>query len=401
MLVITDAAVVLRDRILRGGTIVVDGERIAAVHGQTQVSPGHAVRLDACGGLVLPGFVDVHVHGVLGHDVLDGGEALAWIARALPQFGVTTFCPTTVACRPEALHDVLAGVRAHREHPSDGSARMHGAHLESNFINPEMKGAQPEEYLCAAPGEGASGARVSGEEILAAIAAHRPEVAIVTLAPEIPGGLELLCRLVDMGIMVSLGHSAADFTLANQAFDAGARHTTHLFNRMLPLGHREPGLAGAALSRDEVTAEVICDGYHVHPSMVRFAIASKGAAGIVAISDGTAGAGLASGSCARLGGQRLTVGDEAAYLDDGTLAGSTLTMDGAFRMLVHRAGQSVVDAAAMCTSSPARALRLDDRGVIAPGMLADLVVLDTEHRVVHTCVAGRIVYTRERAKASR
>jgi N-acetylglucosamine-6-phosphate deacetylase len=306
---------------------------------------------------------------------------------------VTTFCPTTVACPGVELRRVLAQVRAHRAGRIEAGARVHGAHLESNFINPVMKGAQPAEYIYAAP-QTDSGAGPA-DEILSLIAEHRDDVAIVTVAPEIPRGLELVRRLTAMNILVSLGHSAADYAVANAAFDAGARHVTHLFNRMLPLGHREPGLAGAVLSRNDVTAEMICDAHHVHPSVVRLAIAAKGADAVVAISDGTAGAGLPHGACAKLGGRRITVGSDAAYLDEGTLAGSTLTMDGAFRMLVDRAGQSIVAAAAMCATSPARALRLDDRGAITIGLLADLVVLDRQHRVAHTCVSGRVVHSRD------
>ena len=238
-------------------------------------------------------------------------------------------------------------------------------------------------------------AAFSGDDIFEVIAGHRDDVAIVTLAPELPGGLDLVRSLAAMGPLVSVGHSAADFETALAAFDAGARHATHLFNRMPPLGHREPGLAGAVLSRADVTAELICDGFHVHPSMIRLAIDRKGPAAIVAISDGTAGAGMPVGGCARLGGRRITVGKDAAFLDDGTLAGSTLTLDGAFRMLVGRAGQSVFDAAAMCATSPARALRLDDRGVIAPGALADLVLLDRNSHVRHTWIGGQSAFSRE------
>ena len=400
MLVVTAADIVLRDRVQRG-TIVVEGDRIAVIEGEPRRWPDDASRIDARNHFVLPGFVDLHVHGILGHDVLDEGDPLGPIAAALTHFGVTTFCPTTVACRPQALRRVLTQVERHRSHRQADSARVHGAHLESNFINPLMKGAQPPDCIWAVPGPHTHDGDAAAEEILTLVAEHRKNVAIVTMAPEIPRGLDLVRRLADMKILVSLGHSTADFEVANAAFDAGAHHATHLFNRMLPLGHREPGLAGAALAREDVITELICDGRHVHPSVLRFAIACKGTGGVVAISDGTAGAGLPAGSCATLGGQRITVASDAAFLDDGTLAGSTLTMDGAFRTLVQRAGQSVVSAAAMCATTPARALELDDRGVIAPGMLADLVILDRDYRVTHTCIAGRLVYSRDNGAAPR
>jgi N-acetylglucosamine-6-phosphate deacetylase len=394
MLVIS-GDVVLRERILHGGAVVIAGEHIAAIEEQPRHWPGDVTRIEVADCFIVPGFIDVHVHGHAGHDVLDEGEPLPFIASALPRVGVTSFCPTTVACEPAALRRVLSQVAAHKARRAGEQARVHGAHLESNFINPFMRGAQPADCLCGAPGTDVVVSRISGDEILAVITEHLDDVAIVTMAPEIAGGLELVGRLAAMGPLVSLGHSAADFVTANAAFDAGARHATHLFNRMRPLGHREPGLAGAVLAREDVTAELICDGYHVHPSVVRMAIASKRAANIVAISDGTAGAGLPVGACAKLGGRRIDVKAEAAFLEDGTLAGSTLTMDGAFRMLVEQAGQSVVDAAAMCATSPARALRLDDRGSIAPGALADLVVLDREKRVAQTWIGGRLIYSRE------
>jgi N-acetylglucosamine-6-phosphate deacetylase len=177
------------------------------------------------------------------------------------------------------------------------------------------------------------------------------------------------------------------------AIEAGARHATHLFNRMTPLAHRAPGLAGAVLAREEVAAELICDGYHVHPGMCRVAIAAKGTHGVMAISDGTAGSGLPVGSHARLGGRRIRVSDQAAVLDDGTLAGSTLTMDRAFRQIVEAFGCSVLDAARMCATTPARALGLRGHGEIAEGAVADLVLLDRELRVVRTFLGGQEVYS--------
>jgi N-acetylglucosamine-6-phosphate deacetylase len=224
--------------------------------------------------------------------------------------------------------------------------------------------------------------------VLDVIAAARPDVGIVTLAPELPGGIELVRALVAAGHRVSLGHSGADLDTAMAAIDAGARHATHLFNRMAPLTHRAPGVAGAALARSEVAVELICDGYHVHPAMCQVAVAAKGPQGVMAITDATAGAGLAPGSTARLGGRALHIRDQAAFLADGTLAGSTLTMDRAFRNVVTRFGGSLVDAALMCSTTPARELGLTGFGMLAEGAVADLVVLDRGFNVVRTFIAG-------------
>jgi N-acetylglucosamine-6-phosphate deacetylase len=169
---------------------------------------------------------------------------------------------------------------------------------------------------------------------------------------------------------------------------AGARHATHLFNRMTPLGHREPGLAGAVLRAGEIAAEIICDGHHVHPATARLAIDVKRPARVMAITDGTAGAGLPIGSRVTIGGRPITVTTTAAYLDDGTLAGSTLTMDGAFRMLVNTLGFSVVDAAVMCATTSASELKLEGRGAIVPGAFADLAILDQHLKVARTYVDG-------------
>src|SRR5690606_12721887 len=168
--------------------------------------------------------------------------------------------------------------------------------------------------------------------------AGRTEIAIVTTAPEMPGGMELVWELREAGHIVSIGHSGATYEEARAAIDAGVSHATHLFNRMTPLLHREPGIVGAVLESPAVAAEIICDGYHVHPAVVAMTVAAKGVDRVMAITDGTAGSGLSIGSRTRLGGRAIVVKANSAELDDGTLAGSVLTMDGAFRMLVREAG---------------------------------------------------------------
>ena len=391
MIVLAGGDLVLPDRILSAGSIVMDDGRIVAIDSRDRVVPAGATIVDAREHYVVPGFVDVHVHGLLGIDTLDGADAIGSIAAALPRYGVTAFCPTTVACAPGELRTMLAAVRDARVAPRSGSARVLPAHLESNFINPEYRGAQPLECIRTLSGPPMSGA-FTGLEILDVLDAHRPDVGIVTVAPEMPGGLDLVARLAHSGHRISIGHTGATFEQANAAIDAGVRHATHLFNRMTPMSHRAPGVTGAALAREEVCAELICDCHHVHPAVCRVAIATKGTSGIMAITDGTAGAGLKVGQTARIGGRTITVREDAAFLDDGTLAGSTLTMDCVFRTIVTRLGCTVADAAQLCATTPARELNLTGFGVIADGATADVAVLDRGFRVVRTFIAGREVY---------
>lgn len=394
MIVLAGGDLVLPDRILTGGSLVIDDGRIVAIDPRDRVEPAGAAIVDAREHYVVPGFVDVHVHGLLGLDTLDGGDAIGSMAARLPRFGVTAFCPTTIACAPDELRTMLAAVRDARVAPRAGSARVLPAHLESNFINPEYRGAQPLECIRTLAGPPMSGT-FAGGEILDVLDAHRPDVGIVTVAPEMPGGFELVARLAGSGHRVSIGHTGATFEEANAAIDAGVRQATHLFNRMTPMSHRAPGVAGAVLAREEVCAELICDGHHVHPAVCRVAIATKGTSGIMVITDGTAGAGLEVGQTARIGGRTITVREEAAFLDDGTLAGSTFTMDRMFRTIVTRFGFTIVDAARLCATTPARELNLIGFGVIADGAIADVAVLDRGFRVARTFIAGREVYGRE------
>jgi N-acetylglucosamine-6-phosphate deacetylase len=387
VIVVTGGDLILPGRVVSEGSLIVDGGRIVAIE-HRRVDPAGATVVDATDSYVAPGFIDVHVHGVLGLDTLDGDGSIAQIASLLPRYGVTAFCPTTVACDPGQLRTVLQQVRQARISPVSRSARVLPAHLESNFINPDFKGAQPVECL-RQPVDNHRDGSYSGRDILDVIAACRPDVGIVTMAPELPGAIDLVRSLASAGHRVALGHSGSDYETAIAAIDAGARHATHLFNRMTPMTHRAPGLPGAVLERTDVTVELICDAYHVHPSMCRVAISAKGTEGVMAISDATSGAGLQPGSSARLGGRRIEVGEHAAFLDDGTLAGSTLTMDHAFRNVVTKFGGSLVDAAKLCSTSPARALGLNGFGVIAEGAAADLVILDRGLQVVRTFIAGR------------
>jgi N-acetylglucosamine-6-phosphate deacetylase len=309
------------------------------------------------------------------------------MARRFPRHGVTAFCPTSLACTPGQLGMMLTAVRIARAAADPVSARVLRAHLESNFINPEFKGAQPLDCLRLPAGGHPEDDAFSGREILDAIAAARDEVGIVTLAPELNGAIELIRDLVAHGHHVSLGHSGASYEQALEGIEAGARQATHLFNRMTPMAHRAPGLSGAVLEQDAITAEVVCDGVHVHPSIVRVALAAKRPSGFMAITDGTAGSGLPRGTRSSIGGRPITVGD-VATLDDGTIAGSVLTMDQAFAWLVRTLGLGLVEASTVCSTTPARALGLEGLGTVAVGATADLVVLNHDLQVAWTLIGG-------------
>ncbi len=389
--VLSGGDVVLPDRVLARGSVILENGVIAGVAAGTHARHAGAVTVDCRGHLILPGFIDVHVHGLEGIDSLDGAEAISRIAERLPRHGVTGFCPTSVACRPSVLHTMLSAVDEARAATS--GARVLPAHLESNFINPDYRGAQPLDCI-RTPGAPAGESAFGAADILAEIRRAGTAVGIVTIAPEVQGAIPLIEDLVSRGVAVSLGHSGATYEQALKGIDAGASQATHLFNRMTPLGHRAPGLAAAVLESTRVTVEVVCDGVHVHPAMVRLAFAIKGASGMMAITDGTAGAGLPAGSRASLGGRPITV-REAAYLDDGTIAGSVLTMERAFERLTRDMGVSLVDAAQTCATTPARSLGLERTGAIVEGFAGDVVVLDPAAGVVATYIAGEPAWTVE------
>jgi N-acetylglucosamine-6-phosphate deacetylase len=410
MIVLSGAELVLPDRVLAPGTLTIDGGRIAEIRqGASHAAPGFAFQ----GHFIVPGFIDVHVHGVNGLDSLDPANPVASMAAQLPRYGVTSFCPTTVACSPQALRHVLEQVRQARAAPPPGSARVLPAHLESNFINPAFKGAQPAACLRspraaidgwsngaggrARPSVSAADAAASSFEavdLLLEIERAAPDVGIVTLAPELDGAIDLIAWLTSRGHRVSLGHSAASYDQALAAIAAGARQATHLFNRMPPLDHRAPGLVGAILQTEDVAAEIICDGFHVHQALVKTAVSAKKPSRMLAITDGTAASGLAPGSRATLGGEPITAGAAAAFLEDGTIAGSVLTMDRAFRTLVEGMGFSLVEAATMCATTPARELGLVGLGVVAEDAVADLAVLDARLSVVQTYIGGQLAFSR-------
>jgi N-acetylglucosamine-6-phosphate deacetylase len=341
-------------------------ERIVAVHGGPVHGPGTAP-------VVLPGFVDLHVHGGGGADLMDGGEAVDVLARLHARHGTTALLPTTVAAPRAALEEALAQVGPRLRLRSPGAARVLGVHLEGPYINPGKLGAQPR---AVRPGS------LEEVETLDALA----RVRVVTLAPELPGNLELVSALARLGITVQLGHTLASYDQALAALDAGARGFTHLFNAMSGMDHRNPGAAAAALAHAE-HAELIPDLVHVHPGAMRAAL--RAIPKLHMVTDATAPAGLPDGAYT-FAGQPVVKQDGAVRLESGALAGSVLTMDQALRSLVS-IGLPLAEAARRLSLRPAEYLGLPDRGRIASGAWADLVVLSPMLEVEQVYVEGEQV----------
>jgi N-acetylglucosamine-6-phosphate deacetylase len=395
MILLASAELILPDRIAGPATLVLDGDRIVDIAEGSIRGGVSDLTIDLDGHTIVPGFVDVHVHGVEGYDTLVQPDAIAQMSSRLPRYGVTAFCPTSIACPPAELRAMLTRVRDLRTARPPRGARVLPAHLESNFISPAFAGAQPVGCLRLPRGRREGEAEFAGSDIVSEIERASPDVGVVTVAPELEGALDLIRHLVRNGQRVSIGHTGATYEEARDGIAAGARRATHLFNRMTGLGHREPGVVGAVLESDEVAAELVCDGVHVHPAAMKAAIGAKGTSRVMAITDGTAGAGLPDGTRTTLGGRSITVGD-LARLEDGTIAGSVLTMDRAFARLVTRLGLSLVDAATLTATTPARELGLHGHGVIARGAVADLAVLDKALNVVQTWVGGELAWGKER-----
>jgi N-acetylglucosamine-6-phosphate deacetylase len=351
------------------GAVVLDADgRIARIEGEPVDEA--AARGDG-GPLLLPGFIDLHVHGAGGRDVMEGGEAALQVAQAHARHGTTALLATTMTAPFEDLERALQGVAPLCERKVPGAARVLGVHLEGPYISERKLGAQPH-Y-----------ARALDLAELRRLHAIAP-VRLLTLAPEIDGHLDAIETLVAEGFRVQLGHSLASYEQGVQALNRGARGFTHLFNAMSPLNHREPGLVGAALAHAEY-AEIIPDLLHVHPGAIRAAL--RAIPGLYCVTDSTPATGMPDGEY-MLGRSPVTKCLGGVRLADGTLAGSTLTMDRALRNLVERIGLPLTDAAKRVSTHAADFLGLADRGRLAPGAWADVVALDAQLAVQAVYLEG-------------
>jgi N-acetylglucosamine-6-phosphate deacetylase len=341
--------------------------RITQLEGQA-ISESQA--RDGSAPLLIPGFIDLHVHGAGGHDTMAGGAALATIARVHAQHGTTAMLATTMTAPRDEIEAALRAAAPYLQLRPKGSARVLGVHLEGPYINPGKLGAQP---------DFAATATLADVLALHALAT----IKLITIAPELPGHLALIVALRQHGFVVQIGHSAGSYEDGVAALQAGATGFTHLFNAMTGLHHREPGMAGAALAHAE-RAEIIPDLLHVHPGAIRAAL--RCIPGLFCVTDSTAAAGMPDGDY-RLGRHTVTKCLGGVRLPDGTLAGSTLTMDQALRNLVGL-GLALGDASRRTSTLAAEHLGLADRGVLKPGAWADVVVLDETLTVKQVWVEG-------------
>ena len=309
---------------------------------------------------------------------MDGGDAVKRMAAWLPRTGVTAFLPTTMCDSLENTRGALAGVRRAMDEPA--GARVLGTHLEGPFLNASRKGAQPERYV-KNPSLDAYARIVEDYEAL-------PRV--LTIAPETEGAVELIEILRDK-LALSAGHTDATCEQFLQAADAGITQVTHLFNAMSPFTHRAPGVAGGALADERIRVQLIADLVHLHPVALKVAWRAKGAAGCLLITDSMAATGMPDGDY-RLGANLVLVRSSVARLENGALAGSTLTMDRAVRNMVKAVGVPEAEALRMASEYPCQSIGEKERGRIEPGMLADLVLLDGDYTPLVTISAGEVIY---------
>ncbi len=370
------------EEILDSVIVVEDGKITQMGHRDEVRIPADAEHFAAGDRIVIPGFVDVHIHGAGGHDVMEGtAEAIAKVASTVARRGTTSLVATTVTAPPEetckSLEGIARYIRSKRNTESRFAAEVLGIHLEGPFISPARRGVHPADSIV----------QPSKELFEEFVAAADGFIRILTLAPELPGALDLIERAVAKGIVASMGHTDATFEQARAAIQRGVTHAAHMFNAMRPFSHRDTGVIGAVLTSAEVIAEVIADGHHVDSPAMEILLRAKGLDGVVLVSDGTAATGMRNGNY-RLGNFEVSVTDGVVRNSEGKLAGSTLTLDRALQQIVAL-GVPLLEAVRMATLLPARRLGLGGKkGVIAVGADADIVVLNPDLRIAGVMTRG-------------
>ncbi len=373
-------------RIIKKGTILIEDAHIAELGEVTDVTvPPDAQVIDISGKAVCPGFVDLLIHGALGRDFSEGNEQdYEIISRRFLQNGSTTLMASLYA-KPE--EQMLKNIRMLSDYIlSHPDSNIRGIHLEGPYLNKAFKGAMNESYLWTP----------SLESWQKMWDASQGLVKLMTIAPELPGALDVIRDAAKKGVVISIGHSMATYKEIELAIDNGAAHVTHMFNAMKPLHHREPGVALAALLRDELKIELIADTYHVHPAMMEFLLKVKKPNGIILITDSITPGGMHEGEEFEFADQKVRIKGGKAVLDNGTIAGSTLTLNYAIKNMVETAGARITEAVRMASLNGAKVLNMDrKKGILSVGRDADLVVLGDDYAVDMTIMAGKIVYRRE------
>ncbi len=335
---------------------------------------------------LIPGMIDIHIHGVDGADTMDATpEAIYTMAKALPKEGTTSFLATTITQSYENIEKALKNVAEYIDKPKKpGVAEVVGLHLEGPFISKKRAGAQPLEYIIAP----------NLELFRKWQKLSNGMIKVVTLAPEEENGSDFIHYLRQTGVVASIGHSDATYEEVDSAIEAGASHVTHLFNGMTGLHHREPGVVGAALVRDELKVEMIVDGIHIRPEVVKHTYKSKKSDSIILITDSMRAKCLKAGIY-DLGGQKVNVSNDRATLQDGTLAGSVLKMGNALQNFQKFTGCSLEELVKITSSNPSMSLNIFDRkGSVKEGKDADFVLLDHNLEVMMTYCCGRLAFKR-------
>ena len=374
---IVNGNIILKDGIVEDCALAFD-DKICGLTSKEQI-PADAEVIDAKGGYVAPGLVDIHIHGYLGEDTSDGSaEGIKKMANGIMKNGVTAWCPTTMTVSMDEINTALDTVRSLKAESKEwDGAEIIGVNLEGPFINPKKKGAQAETHIKPLDAQ--------------FVIDNADVISLATVAPEMEGGCEGIRKIREnCDVKVSIGHTDASFEETMDGIDAGATHITHLFNAQTPLHHRNPGVVGAALLRDVYT-ELICDTFHVHKGLFELIAKIKGD-NLVLITDCTRAGGMPDGEYT-LGGQKIIVNGIECLLEDGTIAGSVLKLNNAVKNVYNNTDMPLWSVVAAASLNPAKAIGIDDRkGSLEAGKDSDIIITDRDFNIIKTIIGGKIKY---------